>query len=56
MDFNKNNIIATLIIFIGCLITSWITSRDDIIEKLLTAFGLSIGYFFVDSVKEKNKK
>ena len=56
MDFNKNNIIATVIIFSGCIITSWITQRNDIIEKLITACGLSIGYFFADSVKHKNKK
>ena len=55
-NIDKNSIIATIIIFIGMIITSWITEREDLIEKLYAAIGLSVGYFFIDSFNKKNKK
>ena len=55
-NIDKNSIIATIIIFIGMIITSWITEREDLLEKLYIAIGLSIGYFFIDSSNEKKKK
>ena len=55
-NIDKNSIIATIIIFIGMIITSWITEREDLLEKLYTAIGLSIGYLFIDSFDEKKKK
>ena len=54
-NIEKNSIIATIIIFIGMIITSWITEREDLLEKLYTAIGLSIGYFFIDSFDKKRK-
>ena len=52
-NIDKNSIIATIIIFIGMIITSWITEREDLIEKLYAAIGLSIGYFFIDPFYKK---
>ena len=56
LKIDKHSIIATIIIFIGMIITSWITEREDLFEKLYAAIGLSIGYFFIDSFNEKKKK
>ena len=55
-NIDKNSIIATIIIFIGMIITSWLTEREDLLEKLYAAIGLSIGYFFIDSFYKKKKK
>ena len=55
LKIDKHSIIATIIIFAGMMIASWITERQDILEKLLTAIGLSLGYFFIDPINKKNK-
>ena len=55
-NIQKNSIIATIIIFFGMIIASWITEREDLLEKLYAAIGLSIGYFIFDSVDKKRKK
>ena len=55
-NIDKNSIIATIIIFIGMIIASWITEREDLLEKLYTAIGLSVGYFLIDSFDKKKKK
>ena len=52
-NIDKNSIIATIIIFIGMIIASWITEREDLLEKLYAAIGLSIGYFLIDPIDRK---
>ena len=54
-NIQKNSIIATIIIFFGMIIASWITEREDLLEKLYAAIGLSIGYIFIDSINTKKK-
>jgi hypothetical protein len=55
LKIDKHSIIATIIIFVGMMIASWITERQDILEKLLAAIGLCIGYFFIDPINKKDK-
>ena len=54
-NVDKNSIIAIIIIFFGMSITSWMTVREDLIDKLYAAIGLSIGYIFIDSINTKKK-
>ena len=55
-NIDKNSIIAIIIIFLGMSIASWVTVREDLLEKIYAAIGLSIGYFIFDSVDKKKKK
>ena len=54
-NIQKNSIIATIIIFFGMIIASWITEREDLLEKLYAAIGLSISYIIIDTINTKNK-
>ena len=45
----KHSIIASLIIFMGAIISSWIKGWIDIEDKLMTALGISIVFYILDA-------
>ena len=45
----KHSIIASIIIFAGSIISSWITGWVDIADKLMTALGISIVFYILDT-------
>ena len=56
----KHSIIASIIIFAGAVISSWIKGWVDIEDKLMTALGVSIVFYILDATGfnwgEKNEE
>ena len=56
----KHTIIASIVVFAGSIISSWISGWVDLGEKLKTAFGISLVFYMLDAFGwdwgEKNKQ
>ena len=44
----KHSIIASIIVFLGALISSWIANWVNTEDRLMTALGISIVFFILD--------
>tara|TARA_Y100001970_G_C13483698_1_gene485627 strand:+ start:108 stop:278 length:171 start_codon:yes stop_codon:yes gene_type:complete len=45
----KHTIIASIVVFAGSIISSWITGWVDLGDKLKTAFGISLVFYMLDA-------
>ena len=45
----KHTIIASIVVFAGSIISSWITGWVDLGDKLQTAFGISLVFYMLDA-------